>query len=151
MKTLLRQKDLAEIQQRLQRVRADSTRRWGRMSAHQMICHLADSFRAALGEKVPTPSGTLFHRTVVKPIALYVPINWPKGFPTRPEMDQERGGTQPVEFAEDVAHLVALMERFAHMEERPASAHPMFGRMSRAQWQRWGYLHMDHHLRQFGV
>jgi hypothetical protein len=30
-------------------------------------------------------------------------------------------------------------------------AHPIFGPMSDAAWLRWGYLHMDHHLRQFGV
>jgi len=29
--------------------------------------------------------------------------------------------------------------------------HPLFGPMSRAEWLRWGYLHMDHHFRQFGV
>lgn len=28
--------------------------------------------------------------------------------------------------------------------------HPIFGRLSRAAWLRWAYLHMDHHLRQFG-
>jgi len=27
----------------------------------------------------------------------------------------------------------------------------MFGRLSDAAWLRWGYLHMDHHLRQFGA
>jgi hypothetical protein len=27
----------------------------------------------------------------------------------------------------------------------------VFGRMSQAAWLRWAYLHMDHHLRQFGV
>jgi hypothetical protein len=29
--------------------------------------------------------------------------------------------------------------------------HPILGRLSRGQWMRWGYRHMDHHLRQFGV
>jgi hypothetical protein len=29
-------------------------------------------------------------------------------------------------------------------------SHPIFGPMSKADWLRWGYLHMDHHLRQFG-
>jgi hypothetical protein len=29
-------------------------------------------------------------------------------------------------------------------------AHPIFGRMTEAEWMRWGYLHTDHHLRQFG-
>ena len=29
--------------------------------------------------------------------------------------------------------------------------HPIFGHVSEAAWLRWAYLHMDHHLRQFGV
>jgi len=27
----------------------------------------------------------------------------------------------------------------------------MFGLMPDRDWMRWGYLHMNHHLRQFGV
>ena len=27
---------------------------------------------------------------------------------------------------------------------------PMFGHMSEKDWMQWGYLHADHHLRQFG-
>jgi hypothetical protein len=26
----------------------------------------------------------------------------------------------------------------------------MFGPMTEKDWMRWGYLHADHHLRQFG-
>jgi Protein of unknown function (DUF1569) len=28
--------------------------------------------------------------------------------------------------------------------------HPIFGPMTAKDWMRWGYLHADHHLRQFG-
>jgi hypothetical protein len=51
MRTLLNDRDEKEVLDRLSRVRPDSQRRWGSMSAHQMICHLSDSFRVALGEK----------------------------------------------------------------------------------------------------
>ena len=27
--------------------------------------------------------------------------------------------------------------------------HPAFGAMSAREWLRWGWLHADHHLRQF--
>jgi hypothetical protein len=29
--------------------------------------------------------------------------------------------------------------------------HPVFGPLNVAAWLRWGHLHVDHHLRQFGV
>jgi hypothetical protein len=50
-----------------------------------------------------------------------------------------------------VRRLLDSMERFSRgprdFQFRP---HPMFKKMSEGQWMRWGYLHMDHHLRQFG-
>ncbi len=69
-----------------------------------------------------------------------------------PEMDQEIGGTRPVEFDGDVRELRRLLERFTRQPRdfswRP---HPIFGEMTEKDWMRWGYLHMDHHFRQFGV
>jgi hypothetical protein len=61
-------------------------------------------------------------------------------------------GTRPVAFAADVAQLEAVM---ALVAAEPRSfqwhAHPLLGTMSDAAWMRWGYLHVDHHLRQFGA
>jgi len=152
MKTLARERDKAEIVRRLRAVRPDNVRRWGRMSAHQMVCHLADAFRLATGEKpvnlVPGP----LERTVVKWVALYIPLRWPPGIPTTAEVDQERGGTKPADFAADIALLEALVERFtARTRSLDRKPHPIFGTLSDAAWLRWGYLHMDHHLRQFGA
>ena len=44
------------------------------MSAHQMICHLADALFVASDEKTVTPATGLFQRTVIKWIALYAPL-----------------------------------------------------------------------------
>ena len=152
MKTLARTRDKAEILERLGRVRADSQRRWGRMSAHQMVCHLGDSFRMVWGEKPVSDASGPARRTVVKWIALYLPLRWPAGILTRPEIDQEGGGTCPGDFTADLAQLETLLETFtARGKTFHGSRHPVFGRMSEAAWLRWGYLHMDHHLRQFGA
>ena len=122
------------------------------MSAHQMICHLSDSCRVATGEKVASDASSLLQRTMVKWIALYLPLRWPPGIPTRPEVDQQFGGTRPGEFASDVAELEALLAFIATREKGGDwPVHPIFGRMSQANWLRWAYLHTDHHLRQFGA
>lgn len=119
------------------------------MTVNQMICHLTDSFRAALGEK---QSSMLPPRRWLMWLALYVPIPWPHGVPTRPEMSQEIGGTKPVEFQNDLQQLLLYMDRFfATPGDTVFSPHPMFGPMSRKERMRWAYLHMDHHLRQFGA
>jgi hypothetical protein len=144
---------LERLTKRLNTVRSDSTRRWGRMTAHQMVCHLTDAFSVAMGEQVVSNDAHLFNRTILKWAALYLPIPWPPGIVTRPELDQVKGrGTQPTDFASDLATAQARMESFwragARLEGRP---HPLFGPLSQAAWLRWGYLHTDHHLRQFGA
>ncbi len=152
MKTLARPRDTAEILGRLKQLRPDSARRWGRMSAHQMVCHLSDACRMATGSKPVTDCSGIPQRTFVKWIALYAPVPWPAGILTRPEIDQELAGTKPIGFAADVEELAALV---TVVSTRPMTftwpVHPIFGRMSRAAWLRWAYLHMDHHLRQFGA
>ena len=150
MRTLLNDRDRKEVLDRLSKVRPDSQRRWGSMSAHQMICHLSDSFRVALGEKHVSSSSTLFKRTIYKWAALWVPLRWPHGIKTRPEVDQQQGGTRPVEFSSDVENLRILFERFCGWKHDFAG-HAMFGQLSRTERMRHAYLHMDHHLRQFGA
>ena len=152
MKTLACERDRDEVLRRLRAIRYDSLRRWGRMSAHQMVCHLNDSFRVMTGEKKASDATGLVQRTFMKWIALYLPVNWPPGILTRPEIDQEIGGTRPDNFAADVAQLESLLEFITTSTRRfDTQTHPIFGRMSHAAWLRWGYLHTDHHFRQFGA
>jgi hypothetical protein len=152
VKTLAHAHDAVEIGERLGRLRPDSARRFGRMSAHQMACHLADNFRMALGHKSVCVGASRLQRTILKWVVLYVPLRWPAGIPTSPEVDQERDGTRPLEFSADVAQVLALLGQVAQAGRGLASrAHPVFGPMSEADWLRWAYLHTDHHLRQFGL
>ena len=153
MRTLARAEDKAEILRRLRTVRPDSPRQFGRMSAPQMICHLSDSFRAVMGRLTVSDVSTPLSRTVVKWIALYAPVRWPPGQATCPELDQVAGkGTAPNTFDRDVAELEALVKEITAMARSFTwEPHPVFGRMSESDWKRWAYLHMDHHLRQFGV
>ncbi len=152
MKTLARPHDKAEILQRLRAVRPESVGRWGRMSAHQMVCHLSDAFRVVTGEKLVSPASSLLQRTIVKWIALYLPARWPPGIPTRPEIDQDVDGTRPADFAGDVAQFEELLEIVTRQTTRlDGIVHPIFGRMSESAWLRWAYLHTDHHFRQFGA
>jgi hypothetical protein len=152
VKTLAHETSRAEISRRLRTVRPDAERRWGRMSAHQMVCHLGDAFRMALGQKAVSQASGPLQRTIVKWFALYVPLPWPPGIPTRPEVDPFREGTAPDEFAADVTQLEAIVEMFtSETRSLDRQVHPIFGSLSDAAWLRWGYRHMDHHLRQFGA
>lgn len=120
------------------------------MNAPEMVCHLADAFRWSLGDRAGSAARLPIPAPLARLVALRLPLPWPRGAPTMPEMDQRAGGTPPGDFREDMEALLDLMERFvAFQGEWPR--HPVFGFMSREDWGRWGYRHTDHHLRQFGA
>ncbi|MDE3199377.1 MAG: DUF1569 domain-containing protein [Acidobacteriota bacterium] len=152
MKTLAKEMDKREILERLGRVNATSQRQWGSMTVGEMVCHVNDAFKIVMGEKEARAESTLFGRTVMKWAALKLPTQWPHGVKTIPECEAGKGGTPPAELARDIDELRGLVERFtAQPRAFTYSAHAIFGPMTDAEWQRWGYLHVDHHLRQFGA
>ncbi|HTW22848.1 MAG TPA: DinB family protein [Candidatus Baltobacteraceae bacterium] len=150
MQTLESKSDLDSILGRVSALAPSDARLWGKMSAHQMICHLCDSYKVALGEKFVSMATGFLQQTVIKYLALRLPMKWPKNSPTRPEVQQGVGGTAPAEFEEDRAELLGVIERFSGASFDRKIEHPFFGPMTREEWLRWGYLHADHHLRQFG-
>jgi hypothetical protein len=114
---------------------------------------LSDGYRLLLGSRATELAATPLPRPVMRWIALYAPVRWPAGILTTPELDQHAGGTRPSDFDADVAELEKLLTEVAtgRRDRFPRHLHPIFGRMSESAWLRWAYLHVDHHLRQFGV
>jgi hypothetical protein len=142
--------NLDELILRLGQLQRTSTRQWGMMTPHEMLCHLGDSFSAVLGERHASSKETWLSRTVVKYIALHTSLPWPHGAPTRPEVDPKREGTKPAEFQRDRGRVLEYLLRFVKPDTK-YGRHPGFGAMSRDEWMLWGYAHVDHHLRQFGI
>lgn len=152
MKSLAEPGTRAEIIARVHAVRPDSVAQFGVMTAPEMIKHCVICLEAGLGLRSIAPAETFVMRNVIKYIALYMPAPWPPGFKTRPEMDTKRNGNQPGDFVSDVATLVQRLEEFGTRRSNgPWVRHPMFGAMSESEWQRWAYLHTDHHLKQFSA
>lgn len=144
--------DKAALLQRLDRLTPVSQRLWGRMTPHQVVCHLADSFKVAMGEREAQFASSLMSRTLIRFLALTSPVPWPKGVPTMKAVDQEFEGTKPLEFAKDVEALRTLIERFsAPTRDFAFVPHPAFGPLRESEWMRWAWRHPDHHLRQFGL
>ena len=151
MKSFAHPADLRSTIDRLRRLTPQSQRHWGTLSPNEMLCHLADSLRVVLGDRPQDVRISLFSRTVMKGIALYVPLPWPKGIRTGRTVDPRRDGTRPEAFARDLATLEEITARFVDRSAAMANPHPLFGKLLPAEWLRWGYLHTDHHLRQFGL
>jgi hypothetical protein len=113
-----------------------------------MMCHLADSYQIALGERVAAPAQMPMPR-LMKTVALWSPIRWPQNVPTPKEVEQGCGGTTAGSFENERLRLLRMVARFCSTTTLAETQHPFFGRMTQTDWMRWGYLHANHHLRQF--
>lgn len=152
MQTLWTAACQGETVRRIRSLAVDSPRQWGKMTVNQMVCHLADSYRMATGERPAEDRSTLTTRTTTKWIFLYSPLPPPKGVPTSRRNDAQRDGTPPTEFTSDRERLAQTLNAFVEVAgSGRCGRHPLFGALTPAQWMRWGYLHADHHLRQFAV
>jgi len=150
MRNLFDAAAVAEVKARVQRLRPDSERRWGKMNAAQAVAHCAASFELALGER--RPPRMLVGRVigwVVKPLALGNDEPMRRNSPTVPgfEVADDR------DFGAERQRLSGLIDRFAAAGPAGCTTHPhsFFGRMTPDEWAVLMYKHVDHHLRQFGV
>lgn len=142
---------LRSLTARLDRLGPDSTRRWGSLTPHEMLCHLGDAAEMVLRTRPRSDAVRHRRRPLVKLLALWSPLRWPHGWTTNPMHDPRALGTRPSEFANDLARAVAGLNGIATATGPLEPAHGYLGVMSREDWQRWAYKHTDHHLRQFGL
>ncbi|MGQ0642964.1 MAG: hypothetical protein ACT4P6_19640 [Gemmatimonadaceae bacterium] len=137
---------------RLAALRPDSQRRWGTLSAHEMLCHLGDATDMVLGIRPRTRPVPARRRPIIKWLGLWSPFRWPHGWPTNPSQNPRIDGTRPSQFMADLQRAMAGIEGIAAADPHALEqAHGFFGSMSLVDWQRWVYKHTDHHLRQFGL
>ena len=139
----------AEILRRLNALRPDAERRWGKMSVAQMLWHVNEAMEGALGRiqmdaaKPPVP--------LPRPILRFLVLNapWGKGAPTLkrwiPQHDRH-------DFAAEHARCVRLIEEITTKPMTDAwPDSPTLGRMRGSQVSRLQAKHLNHHLTQFGV
>jgi hypothetical protein len=151
MRSLGNTHDLAEIEDRLSALQPDDARLWGSMCVEEMLRHLRVAFRLAMGEVEgggAAPS-MIVPRGMLKFFALRAPMQWPHGVPTFPALKQGAPLMAASSLEEERDGVLQEMRRFCQPEQFRGD-HGLFGAMSDGDWMRWGYLHMDHHLRQFG-
>jgi len=74
-----------EIKDRVARVTPGRKAQWGKMSAPQMVCHLAESLKMALGELPVGPIRLPIRYPPLKQFIIYL-APFPKNAPTVPEL-----------------------------------------------------------------
>ena len=144
---------LDSLVERLRRLRPDTQRRWGTLTPGEMLCHLGDAHESVLGIRIPPgPPAAAVRRPILKWIALYSPVPWPKGAKTRPGVNPRIDGTRPGDFEKDRERAIGGLKGLAIAAPSTFPAfHFLFGQMAPQDWHRWAYRHVTHHLRQFGL
>jgi hypothetical protein len=146
MPTLLAERDREAMVRRLGTLTPLHQRHWGKMMVHQMLCHVSDQMRVALGDLPTRRSGGALSGQIVRFIGIHTPLPWPKGrIQTAPEMLTAK----PATWDADMQACEALIARFDR--ERPAAVHPRFGPLTPREWGILAAKHLDHHFTQFGV
>ncbi len=120
------------------------------MDVNQMIIHLKDQLDIGLGNTRAAAQGPFIFRTMLgRYLALYV-LEWRKGKEVTPaEMNADLKGTVITDFESDKHLLLIRLHEFATAEV--FSDHPFFGPLSKPQWGRLVWKHINHHLEQFGA
>jgi hypothetical protein len=148
--TLFNNSDHTAIQERLNRLKPNTPRQWGKMNAAQMLAHCNASLETAMGHNVIKPVGFIgrFIGSLLRPRTL-----GPKPFGKNSPTDNSYKFPDNVTFEEQKAKIIRSIQQFH--EGGPSRAtrhpHPFFGKFTPNEWGVFQWKHIDHHLRQFGV
>ena len=146
MRSLLDPGARGEILERILRLTPDNDRLWGKMDCSQMLAHVGDQLRMALGDVPVNGARGVWRFALPRYLIIHV-LPWPK---VGAEAPAEAFTTVPTDWESDRATLLDLIERFAAI--RPSELkplHPLFGHLRPHDLGVLSYRHLDHHLRQF--
>lgn len=136
-----------EIIDRINSLTPGTAPQWGKMNVSQMLAHLQVPVGVALGTH--TVRGNWLMRLIMPLFKkkLYDDTPWKKGLPTDKSFIMT--GTDK-DFQLEKMHLLDMVERFSE-KNIVSEHHPIFGKLTREQWSKATWKHIDHHLKQFGV
>ena len=149
MKTLFDQAAYQEISTRLEQLKPDTQRLWGKMNAAQMLAHCSNAIEFPLStDKLPRKFLGRILGPFIKPTLVNDKPYKPSS-PTAPNfvVEGER------DFSTEKIRLTSYLKDFhqrgtAGMNPNP---HPFFGTFTPKEWGITQYKHLDHHLKQFGL
>ncbi len=151
MSNLFEASRVEEVKLRLAKLRPETERHWGTMTAAQAVAHCAAGLELAVGDRV-APKVALPLRIIgriIKPMALGNDEPMRRNSPTTKDLlvsDERDLGTEQ-------RRLCGLIDRFTAAGPEGCTTHPhsFFGRLKPEEWAELMYKHLDHHLRQFGA
>lgn len=148
---LLAPKTAQELILRINQLQPESLRKWGNMSIEEMLVHCAAGIQMGLGE-LPAKVRVSPLRGAIARLLYIELLPFPKLAAAPAELNINKKLKTRLDFDSGKQQLIQLVKK---METTPDShkfpVHPIFHKLSRRQWSKLFYKHLDHHLKQFGV
>ena len=151
-KNLLQPETLNEVLVRLGKLSADTKSQWGKMNVNQMLWHTNQGLKNAFDEVTFTPnrSGKL-GKAIMKFIIMKTNMPTPKEkAETFKEINTVTNGINPPDFQAEREALRETLNRFPN-SSKWADESALLGKMTKEEWGRLQYTHLDHHFKQFGA
>jgi hypothetical protein len=136
-----------EIIVRINMLTPGSKALWGKMNVGQMLAHLQVPIGVADGTQ--KLKRTLFGRLVGPLVKSTIYNNKPfkRSLPTDPSFVMT--GNEK-DFETEKRKLLAMVTNFSETSI-VNETHTFFGKLTKEQWSKGTWKHLDHHLQQFGV
>ena len=135
-----------DIIARINKLTPQSQGQWGKMDVGQMLAHCQMPIGVAEGTHKLSRSliGRLFGPFARK--MLYNDKPFSRNLPT----DRTFVMKDSKDFEREKQKLIEMINQFTeqNMVNEP---HPFFGKLTKEQWSKGTWKHLDHHLQQFGV
>lgn len=149
-KNLINPADKNYMLSRIDKLIPDTPALWGKMNVNQMLRHVSDGIRIAYGEVKVTAKSNFVTQTFMR-WAILAGTPPPKGkAKTFPEIDMVENNVNPSDFKTEVENAKKWIERISS-DKNTIPENVKLGKFSYENWGRLNYVHMDHHLKQFGV
>jgi len=136
-----------EIISRINKLTAQSQKQWGKMNVSQMLAHIQKPIEIAFGTHQPKGS---FLLRLIGPLfksKLWDENPYKQNLPTDPTFIMTG---KDKDFEKERTALLDLVNRFSEAAI-VRDQHPIFGKLTKENWSKAAWKHIDHHLKQFGV
>lgn len=140
-----------EIIQRISKLSENSTRKWGKMNAAQMLKHCDLILQVALN-RIELPNVNPFFKAIGVFAKFEMQI-FNNGIPRNMPTFQKLIVNFECDFGEAKEELLKTMTDYWKISETHnlPNQHRLFGKMDKKDWGFLEYKHLDHHLKQFNV
>ncbi len=135
-----------EIIDRINKLTPQSQRLWGKMDVAQMLAHCQVPLGVAVGKHTLKRN---FLLSLIGPLfkkKLFNDQPFQRNLPT----DKSFKMIDPKDFEKEKQGLIEMINDFTEttMSDEP---HPFFGKLTKEEWSKGTWKHLDHHLQQFGA